>query len=166
MTDAFKHLPVMDKEGNEVPGLFQVASAKVNKEGISVNVGCGNEFGGGEEDVDDAGAELVNNVIDESLGFNLQEVPMGKADLKEYLKEYCKKVRQALKDDDNVPGPKVKEFTQSAPKLCNWFLSMYKELIFYITPSMDPEAAMAFCYYDVSTPMFVYIKAGLIEEKV
>jgi len=115
---------------------------KVNKDtGGSVDIGCGNEFGGGDADLD-AGAELVNNVIDEQLGFNLQEVPMGKKDFKEYLQGYCKKVRQALKDDDKVPGPEVKAFTQSAPGFCKFLLGMYSDLVFYATESMDPDGAM------------------------
>ena len=137
-----------DAEGNEVPGLFEIESMKVNKDtGGAVDIGCGNEFGGGDDDLD-AGVELVNNVIDETIGFNLQEVPLGKRDLKEYLGGYCKKVRQALKDDDKVPGPQVKAFTQSAPVFCKHLLSMYDELVFYTSESMDPDGAMVSLLFD------------------
>jgi hypothetical protein len=33
LTDAFKPVPVKDDDGNEVPGLFQIESQKVNKVG-------------------------------------------------------------------------------------------------------------------------------------
>lgn len=65
LSDAFKPTPVVDEEGNVVPGLIKVQSQKVNKDsGASVDIGCGNEFGGSEGDVDDT-AEIVNNIVDE-----------------------------------------------------------------------------------------------------
>lgn len=163
-SDAFKPVPVL-KDGEEVPGLFEIESTKINKDsGASVDIGCGSEFGGGGDDVDE-NADIVNNVIDETLGFNLQEVPMGKRDLKEYLGGYCKKVRQTLKDDEKVTGPEVKKFTQAAPIFCKHLLSMYDELLFYISESMDPDGAMVFAYYKGADPTFVYITGGLYEEK-
>jgi Translationally controlled tumour protein len=131
----------------------------------SVDIGCGNDFGGGENEVDDT-AEYVNNVIDDSIGFNLQEVPMGKKDLKEYLQTYCKNLRAKLKEDDKVAGPEVKAFTNSAPNFCKWLLSKYDDLQFYTTASMDPEGSMAFAYYEATDPIFVYIEMGLLQEKV
>lgn len=108
---------------------------------------------------------VVNNVIDESIGFDLHEVPMGKKDLKEYLQTYCKNLRQKLKDDDKVPGPEVKAFTQSAPLFCKWLLSKYDDLQFFTSSSMDPDGSMAFAYYVDADPIFVFIKGGLLEEK-
>jgi Translationally controlled tumour protein len=115
--------------------------------------------------VDDA-AVYVNNVIDESIGFNLQEVPMGKKDLKEFLQNYCKNLRQKLKEDDKVTGPEVKAFTQSAPNFCKWILSKYDDLQFYTSSSMDPDGSIAFAYYEDVDPIFVYIEMGLLQEKV
>jgi Translationally controlled tumour protein len=132
--------------------------------GASVDIGCGGEFGGGDADVDDTD-ENVNNVIDSSIGFDLHEVPLRKTDLKEYLTGYCKNVRQKLKDDSKVTGPEVKAFTQAAPLFCKWLLKMYDELQFYTSSSMDPDGSMAFSYYKGANPTFVFIKAGLYEEK-
>ena len=129
-----------------------------------MDIGCGGEFGGGDAEVDDT-VELVNNVIDEQIGFNLHEVPMSKKDLKEYLQNYCKNLRQKLKDDDKVPGPEVKKFTNSAPNFCKWIRSKYDDLQFFTSASMDPDGSMAFAYYEDINPIFVYIKMGLIEEK-
>lgn len=81
-------------------------SFKRQDSGASVDIGCGNEFGGGEDDVDN-NVETVNNVVDETIGFDLHEIPMGKKDIKEYLQTYCKNLRQKLKDDASVPGPEV-----------------------------------------------------------
>lgn len=159
--------PVKDQDGEEVPGLFEIDSMKVNKDsGASVDIGCGGEFGGAEGEVDDS-VEVVNNVIDESIGFNLQEVPLSKKDLKDFLQTYCKNVRQKLKDDDKVPGPVVKAFTQAAPTFCKWLLSKHDEFQFFTTSSMDPEGSMVFAYYPngALTPTFAYIEAGMYEEK-
>lgn len=131
----------------------------------SVDIGCGDGFGGGENEVDDA-AVYVNNVVDDAIGFNLQEVPMGKKDLKEYLQAFCKNLRAKLKEDDKVTGPEVKAFTQSAPAFCKWILSKYDDLQFYTTASMDPDGSMAFAYYVDVDPIFVYIEMGLLKEKV
>lgn len=131
-----------------------------------MDIGCGDAFGGGgDSEVDDAAA-YVNNVIDESIGFNLQEVPMGKKDVKEYLQTYCKNLRAKLKEDDKVTGPEVKAFTNSAPNFCKWILSKYDDLQFFTSSSMDPDGSMAFAYYEAADPIFVYIEMGLLNEKV
>lgn len=111
--------------------------------------------------------ELVNNVIDDRNGFSLQEVPLTKKDFKDYLQEYCKKVRQKLKEDPNVEGKDVKAFTAAAPTFCKWLLGKYNDLQFYSTSSMDPEGSMVFSYYKdgAVNPTFVYIAAGMKEEK-
>jgi len=169
ISDAYKTFPVKDAEGNDVPGLFAVQSQKVNKDsGAKIDIGCGSEFGGAEPDegVDDT-VELVNNVVDETFGFGLQEVPLTKKDLKDYLQDYCQKLRQKLKDDEKVPGPEVKAFTQSAPIFCKYLLSKFDDMQFYTSRSMDPEGSMAFAMYadGAIDPMFIFIKAGLWEEK-
>jgi Translationally controlled tumour protein len=114
--------------------------------------------------VDDT-AEVVNNVIDSQIGFDYQEVPLRKKDLKDFLASYCKNVRQKLKEDDKVPGPEVKAFTQAAPNFCKWIIGKYDELQFYTSATMDPDGSMAFSYYKDVNPIFFYIKAGLYEEK-
>ena len=110
---------------------------------------------------------MVNNVIDETFGFGLQEVPMGKKDFKEYLGGYCKALRLKLKEDSKVTGPEVKAFTSAAPVFCKWLLTMYDELQFYTTPTMDPEGSMVFSYYPEGSvnPSFIYITMGMKREK-
>lgn len=138
--------------------------AEIQDSGASIDIGCGDAFGGGGADVDDT-VEYVNNVTDESYGFNMHEIPMSKRDLREYLQTYCKKLRQMLREDENVPGPQVKAFTEDAPVFCKWFLSKYNDLLFYTSSSMNADASLAFAYYEFADPIFVFIKAGLIEEK-
>lgn len=137
----------------------------LQESGGSVDIGCGGEFGGGGAEELDDGAVLVNNVVDETIGFDLHEIPMGKKDIKEYLQIYCKNLRAKLKEDDKVTGPEVKAFTQSAPGFCKWILSKYDDMQFFTSSSMDPDGSMAFAYYVDVDPIFVFIKGGLLEEK-
>lgn len=166
ISDAYKPADVIGEDGEPVPELMEVESLTVAKDGGAIDVGCGDAFGGGAEEADDA-VEKVNNVIDDSIGFGYNEVPMGKKDFKDFLKEYCGKVRGLLKEDDKIAGPDVKAFTQGAPAFCKWLLSKYDDLQFYMSPSFNPEGAMVMSYYKdgASNPTFVYIKKGLIEEK-
>jgi hypothetical protein len=90
---------------------------------------------------------------------------MKKKEVKEYLQAYCKNLRQKLKDDENIPRPEVKAFTQAAPVFCKWILSKYNDMQFFVSSSMDPDGSMIFAYYKDVCPIFVYIKAGLFEEK-
>lgn len=158
------HIVFSDFE-NEILELTHPLLRPLQDSGASVDVGCGGEFGGGGGDDLDDTAELVNNVIDQQLGFDLHEIPLGKRDLKEYLGAFCKELRTKLKEDDKVPGPEVKAFTQSAPKFCKWLMSKYDDMQFFTSSSMDPDGNMAFAYYKDVNPIFVFIEAGLIKEK-
>lgn len=168
ISDAYKLRPVVDPDTKEeVPGLMECDSIKVNKDsGASVDIGCGGEFGGGGEDeaVDDT-VETVNNVIDEGIGFGYNETPMGKKDFKGWLKEYVPAVWKLLKEDDKIPKEEVKAFKQSSSDFSVFLLKKFDDLQFFVGPSFNPEGAMAMAYYTGATPTFIYIKAGLIEEK-
>ncbi|CAM9566109.1 unnamed protein product [Chrysoparadoxa australica] len=159
ITDAFKHNPVM-VDGEEMPGLFEVESSTTVKGADNVDIGCGNAFGGDEEEVADDGAEKVNNVIDP---FQYTEVPFGsKVEFRDYLKEYVRKVRSCLKEA-GTPQPEIKEFMGRAPEFVKYLLGMYNEFQFYSGPSFNPEGSMAFAYYKegAHNPTFMYIADGL-----
>merc|ERR1719273_2000497 len=102
-----------------------------------------------------------------ALGLIYKKYLCRKKDLKEYLGTYCKNTRTKLKEDDKVDKTEVKAFTQSAPAFCKFLLSKYDELVCYCSQAMDPDGSMAFAYYEGASPNpnFIYIKAGLIEEK-
>jgi hypothetical protein len=74
-------------------------------------------------------------------------------------------LRLKLKEDPKVEGPEVKAFTTAAPVFCKWLLTKYDDLQFFTSRSMDPDGSMVFAYYKDVTPIFVYIKGGLLEEK-
>ncbi|CAM9477613.1 unnamed protein product [Ascophyllum nodosum] len=163
MTDAFPQKPVIDDDGNEIEGLFEVDSAMMVKGTDNVDIGCGDAFGGGEE-VDDS-VEKVNNVID---SFKYTEVPFGsKTELRDYLKDYMKSVRAKLKEK-GTPQPEIKQFMAQAPAICKFLLGKFSDMQTFAGESMTSEGGMAFGYYKegAHNPTFVYISKALDAEKV
>mmetsp|Transcript_5097 Transcript_5097/g.7041 ORF Transcript_5097/g.7041 Transcript_5097/m.7041 type:complete len:181 (+) Transcript_5097:141-683(+) len=166
ISDSYKHEPVIDEDGEEVPGLFEVESRTIAVGGDNVDIGCGNAFGGEEEELDD-NVEKENNIISESAGFGYTEMPFNsKAEFKAYLKDYVRKVRSKMKSD-GVEVEKIKQMMAEAPIFVKWLISMYSELQFYCGRAVDPEATMVFAYYkgENINPHFVYMKWGLKEVK-
>lgn len=166
MSDSNKILDVTDAEGNVVPGMFMVASRSVAKGSDNVDVGCGDAFGGGDEEVDDS-VETVNNVIDDSIGFGYTETGFDtKAELKTYLKSYFRKVMKHLKAT-NAGDEQLNAFKSDAQEIVKYLVSQFKELQFFMFKSCDSEAGLAYSYYPEGaiTPVFLYIKWGLKEVK-
>lgn len=163
MTDSFQHNSVVGKDGNTVSGLFEVESSNVVKGEENIDIGCGNAFGGTEDEVDSS-VEKVNNIVD---SFNYTEIPFGsKGELKEYLKTYVRGVRAKLKES-GLPQPEIKEFMAQAPAIVMFILSKYDDMQTFAGESMDPDAGMAFGYYKDGAvcPTFLYITKALIAEK-
>jgi hypothetical protein len=162
MTDAFAHKPVLNDDGEEVPGLFMVESSVTIKGADNVDIGCGNAFGDAVEE--DDSVEKVNNVIDP---FKYTEVPFSaRSEFKEYMKDYVKKLRSTMKEQ-GVEQPKIKEFMSQAPEFVKFLMSKFDDLQFYSGETMDPEACMAYSIYPegATTPNFMYISAALVSEK-
>ncbi len=78
LSDAYKLIPVVDKDGNTVEGLMMCESKNITKSDGDIDVGCGNAFGSGGEEGEgvDNTVQTVNNVID---GFQYTETQIGTA---------------------------------------------------------------------------------------
>ncbi|KAG2763461.1 hypothetical protein JG687_00007930 [Phytophthora cactorum] len=166
MSDSNKVGPCKDMEGNEVSGMFQVESKTVAKGADNVDIGCGDAFGGDDDQVDDS-VETVNNVIDDSIGFGYIETGFDtKAELKTYLKSYFRKVMKNLKSS-GASDETLAQFKSDAQEIVKFLVSMFKELQFYMFKSCDSEAGLAYAYYPEGAvaPTFCYIKWGLKEVK-
>mmetsp|Transcript_4774 Transcript_4774/g.6576 ORF Transcript_4774/g.6576 Transcript_4774/m.6576 type:complete len:182 (+) Transcript_4774:54-599(+) len=167
LSDAFNLLEVKDEEGNVVEGLMCCQSKMISKSD-EVDVGCGNNFGGGGgEGEEDAGFEntvqTVNNVID---GFQYTETQVGTAnDFKAWIKEYMNAVVLKLREK-NIPKEKIQAFKASAPGIAKYFLKRYSDVQFYLGPSFDSNS-MVFSIYqgEDTTPTFYYIMGAFIAEK-
>jgi len=167
LSDAYKLVPVIDSEGNEVPGLMMCESQLVSSGDGDIDVGCGNAFGGASEE--DAaggaptGATMVNNIIH---GFNYTETQIGSAsDFKAWIKEYMNAVRAALKAKGKEKE-EIQAFMATATPIAKFFLKNFSGLQFYLGPSFNSET-MVFSLYPegATTPNFYYIMAGYTAEK-
>ena len=169
VSDSFPQLPVVDADGNEVPGLFMVQSKIVAKGGESIDVGGGNAFGGGgaDEAVDDA-VEKVNNMADVDVGFGYNCMAFDKkSEFKEYMKTYVVRVRKHLKQSGHEDMEGFKSDSQAAFK---FLLSVFKDTVFYVFKDFDTEAGGVWEYWDdeaneKGAPKFIFFKHGLKEVK-
>ena len=165
MSDSYPRNPVMH-EGEEVPGLFEVESENRPVAEGEVDIGCGNEFGGGDDAVDDS-VETENSVSGARIGFNYTEMPFSnKNEFKEYLKDYMKRIRSHMKSS-GAERETIKEFMADSAVAASWLISKFRDLQFFMGPTMDPDAGLAYCYYKdgAATPTFVFFKWGLKECK-
>lgn len=164
ITGAYKQNTVYDKEGIAVKGLFEVQSSTKIKGSESIDIGCGNSFGGGGEEEVDSSVEKVNDIID---SFVYTEVPFGsKGEFKEYLKDYVRSVRAKLKEK-GTPQLEIKEFMANAPGMVKFLLGKFSDMQTFAGESMTAEGGMGFGYYKdgAHCPTFVYITKSLVAEK-
>jgi hypothetical protein len=159
LSDAFPAVPVVDEEGNEVPGVFMVATKMIPFDD-SVDVGCGNAFGG-EEEAPPADIEMVNNLV---KAFELQETGFGGVgEFKTWLKEFAGAVLEKLKEQKEagkIDQDVIKEWrTVEAPAIAKFLLKRYNDLQFYNGPSFVSDN-LTFAYYPdgAVTPNFIYVK--------
>lgn len=138
-------------------------SKNIAKNPDEVDVGCGNAFGGGEEEAGGGEVETVNNVID---SFQYTETDIGTAaDFKSWIKDYMNAVVLKLRES-GTPKEKIQAFKASAPNIAKFFLKRFKEVQFYLGPSFNPESMVFSIYEDGAlTPNFYFIMGGLNEEK-
>jgi Translationally controlled tumour protein len=151
----------MTQEYNDV--VIVVPSRLVVKGEENIDIGRGNEFGGGGEDeAVDNNIERVNEIIQ---GFNLQETHFTKKDYVAVTKAYMQKLRKFLNESnpDRVAG-----FIEGASLFIKWVVENFGEFKFYTGPSYDQSAMIVLSYYKVAedeAPHFLYIKDGLRDEK-
>ena len=75
--------------------ILKVPSKNVPKDSLGdVDVGCGNAFGGGEEEQQQAPQEGVEMVLDVVQNGNLKQVNMSKKEFMAYIKDYFKKLKK------------------------------------------------------------------------
>ena len=165
MSDSYRRNPI-EVDGEVIEGLFEVESENRAVGADDVDIGCGNEFGGGDDAMDDS-VETENTVSGTRTGFNYTEMPFSsKAELKEYLKDYMRRIRAHMKES-GAERETIKQFMEESGKAAIWLINKYRDLQFFMGPSMDPDAGIVYAYYKdgAITPTFVYFKWGLRECK-
>jgi len=126
----------------------------------------GNKAPEGSEAVeDDAGVQSTAvtgiNII---LSHKLVETPFDKASFKDWLKTYSKQLKEYLQE--HAPN-RVQPFQTGMTKLAKEILTKFDEYRFYLGESMNIDGMVVLQYYreDGLTPVFIYFKDGLKEEK-
>lgn len=154
----------MEMRFNDVLGEVRT-SYRIKGAGGDVDIGRGNEFGGGGDDeaVDDQ-AEKVLDIVD---NFHLQETSFGKSDYATYIKAYMKKVKAKLEETN---PDRVKDFMAGAKEAVGWILKQFDEFQFFMGESMDMDSTIILAYYKDpeghDTPTFVYFMDGMKGKKL
>ena len=142
---------------------MMVESKNIPKGDDNVDIGCGNEFGGGgEEDAVDPNIEMVNNIVD---SFKYTQTTLDGAGFKSWLKDYMGAILEKMKAADK-PVEDRKAFKARAAIIAKFFLSQFKEVDFYLGESFNADS-MVFSMYPEGAlyPNFYYIMDGLKEYK-
>lgn len=156
-------------------GILSVESTRIVVGGGAIDIGCGNEFGGVEEEVDDS-QETVLNVVS---NHDLKSITLTKKEFKAIMKMYWKNLKEKIeKDIEEAPEyekdahkAKFKSFKNNFAKLKEFvkdtIVANFDEFEFYTGESMNPEGLIIPARYvgEALTPTFFYFADGLVEEK-
>jgi len=122
---------------------------------------------GGEASAEEAGgnydAASVTG-INVVMNHKLVETPFDKASFKDWIKTYSKKLKEHLQE--NSPN-RVQPFQTGMTKVAKEILGKFDEYRFYLGENMNIDGLVVLQFYreDGITPVFVYFKDGLKEEK-
>jgi len=154
-------------EPKEVDGiLYEVDAAMITVGGESYNTGANASEEEGDEGVEDSVAK-VNNIIHT---FQLQSIPLSKADYKGHIKTYIKRVKKHL-DDTKASDEDKEAFKSKGQGFVMKVLKNFDDYEFYVGesgPSEGDDQMTVLLNYreDGVTPYFTYWKHGLESMKV
>lgn len=134
---------------------------------VEVDVGCGNAFGGNNEEGEEAGGKeepvmKVNDLID---GFKFEETNMDKPAFQAYIKGYLKK----MMEEKRIAADRVDSFKKGCTAFVKFVLSKFGEFTFYTPSDYSLEGALAYSMYkneEDEAPVFYFILEGLPSFKV
>ncbi|KAG9392754.1 Translationally controlled tumor protein [Carpediemonas membranifera] len=114
------------------------------------------EEGGALED----GVRTVVNIVEYN---SLEQTAFDKKSFQVFLKSYVKKI---LKHLEEKHPDQVADFKANATGFVKYLISNFKEFDFYQGASMDPEGGVVMNMWEGETPLFIFFKHGLEEEKL
>lgn len=108
--------------------------------------------------------EVVDDILDEHLGFDLHEVIFTKQDLEKYLEQYCDQVEELLDERHK------ERFISSRQIFCAFLIDKFERLRFYTTRNgLDITYPTIIFMYDEfegqKNKTFLFIKGGLVEDE-
>jgi len=115
------------------------------------------EVGGGYDSSHITGINVVMN-------HKLVETPFDKTSFKDWIKTYSKKVKEHLQE--NSPD-RVTVFQTGMTKVAKEILTKFDDYRFYLGENMNIDGLVVLQFYreDGLTPVFIYFRDGLKEEK-
>ena len=153
--------------------IIKVKSKSVPKDSFgNVDIGCGNEFGGGENEEEQAPQSGVEMVLDVVQNSELKQINMSKKEFLAYIKDYFKKVITYL--EENGKSDRVEGFKQGAQSFVKFIIPHYDDLELYTGAHGENEdgdivGAICISYWEDESakgPVFYFFKDGLKEEAV
>lgn len=148
----------------------EVQSRMVVKQDVEVDVGCGNAFGGQNEDDGEQGGQTggapVAKVIDLVDAFGYEETSFDLDGFSTYFKGYMKKLMVWIKT--NKPD-RLEPFMTGAQAFFKWAKTNFDELSFYTGKAYDMENLIVMSYYkkeDDPAPTFLFVMDGMKSYKV
>ena len=142
----------------------------VAKQDVDVDVGCGNAFGGQNEDDPDQGGQTggtpvfkVNDLID---AFGYAETSFDKEGFADYFKLYMKKLMTHITEKNPT---RLAGFKAGAASFFKWAKENFDELSFYTVKNYDMDNLIVMSYYknpEDEAPTFLYVMDGMKSYKV
>jgi hypothetical protein len=148
--------------------IMKVKSSYKNKEAVgNVDIGCGNAFGGGEDEEGGAGGDSGSEkVIDVAYNANLTTTSFSKADFMTFIKNYLKNLKTHL--EENGRADRVATFQAGAQNFIKAILPKFDELEFYLGASESMDGGVIISFWEdegAAGPVFYYFRDGLKEVK-
>ena len=153
--------------------ILKIPSKNRPKDNIGdVYIGCGNAFGGGEEEQQQAPQEGVEMVLDVVGNHGLKQVNMSKKEFMAYIKDYFKKLIAYM--EENGKKDRVEGFKKGAQAFIKFIIPHFDDIEIYTGPNGENEegdivGGVCISYWEDDTakgPMFYFFQDGLKAEAV
>jgi hypothetical protein len=149
--------------------VMKVKSAMKNKESVgNIDIGCGNAFGGSDEDGDSGSGDGTpsEKVLDVPYNFNLVQTSFSKSDFMTFIKNFVKNLKTYLEENGNTD--RVATFQKGVSDFVKFLISKFDELEFYLGSSESLDGGIIIAFWEDETasgPVFYYFKDCLKEVK-
>ena len=154
--------------------IYKVPSKNRPKDDFGdVNIGCGDAFGKGEGEAEEAQAqEGVEMVLDVVANSELKQVNMSKKEFMAYIKDYFKKIIAYL--EENGKKDRVDGFKKGAQAFIKFIVPKFDDIELYTGAHGENDegeivGGVCISYWEDESakgPMFYFFKDGLKEEAV
>lgn len=152
--------------------VVEVQSRMVIPQGVEVDVGCGNAFGGKNEDEEEgagnAGGAPVLKVNDLIDAFGYQETTLDKKEWQTTFKGFVKKILEK-KTKSEVPADQIEKFKANAGLYLKHISGKWDNLKAYTPKDYDQENTTIFSYWkneEDEAPVFIFYLDGCGNYKV